>query len=207
MRTSILIPQNIHVFDVQGNEYFGCDQNWYKTTWQQIAGCGPSVAANILLYQQKSGRIKLPFNVQSKEDFVALMEEVWKYVTPSKRGLFVLKHFCEGIHKLLHSLNEDMPCFALPISSHIEKRPTIDQVIEFITTALKSNCPIAYLNLSSGNINNLPDWHWMTVIALEIVQNPDEVYLELYDNAEFRRINMNHWLSSTTLGGGFIYFK
>lgn len=84
------------VIDNNGQIYYGCDQAWYKDEWQKRAGCGPSVASNIILYLKANNKI-----YSKKDEVLLLMQECWDNVTPGEMGIPSTKIFCEAMDKYL----------------------------------------------------------------------------------------------------------
>jgi len=207
MRISIEKPEHLQLIDTVDGALYGCNQGWFQTPWQRLAGCGPSVASNILLYFHRAGRIIMPFEVKDKTDFINLMETVWQYVTPTSHGLYLLSQFCIGVNSIFKKIGSSLQCDSLDIPEQVQDRPDFSTVIDFIARGLNKDAPIAFLNLSNGTVNNLDEWHWVTVIALEVVPETNTTYLEIYDNSKSTRINLTEWYQSTTLGGGFVYFS
>ena len=206
MRYSIMQPDRLKMFDTADKVMYGCDQEWYPTPWQRMSGCGPSVASNVLLYLQRAGRIRFPIEVHDKTDFITLMEHVWKYVTPTSQGLYLLSHFCQGMTAIFESIQSAIQCETLDIPWKGKSRPDFSTVMDFIRTGISQDAPIAFLNLSNGSLKNLDGWHWVTVIALDHDEKNETTYLDLFDNGKSVRINLTEWYTTTVLGGGFIRF-
>lgn len=206
MRYSIEKPDRLELNDAVDGVLYGCDQDWFYTSWQRQSGCGPSVASNILLYFHRSGRIDLPVEVKDKTDFIKLMENVWKYVTPTSHGLFILSQFCGGVNKIIREFHSSLQCDSLKIPKLGKLRPDFSTVTQFILAGLNKDAPVAFLNLSNGSLNNLDKWHWVTVIALDNDDETNTTYLEIFDNSRKTRINLTEWYATTTHGGGFVYF-
>jgi hypothetical protein len=74
----------------EGIKHYGCEQEWYKTKWKRIAGCGPSTACNLLHYINSDKTEDIP---KCKADLVSFMDEIWDYVTPTLQGLAQLSSF------------------------------------------------------------------------------------------------------------------
>lgn len=207
MRVAIEKPDRIHLLDKANEAFYGCNQEWYKTPWQRMAGCGPSVASNILLYHYRAGRIDLPIDVSDVDGYINLMETVWQYVTPTSHGLYLLSQFCDGVNCILDKIGSTLQCDALNIPENVADRPDISMVLRFIEKGLKQDAPIAFLNLCNGTVKNLDEWHWVTVIALIIDENTNTAFFEVYDNSQSISINFTEWYQTTTRGGGFVYFS
>ncbi|MFA7673728.1 MAG: hypothetical protein WCY62_07740 [Clostridia bacterium] len=206
MMISINEPKWLQLTDITGDILYGCSQEWFRTTWQRMSGCGPCTASNIVLYFQRSGRIQTHIAVDSKPDFMRLMESVWKYVTPKYMGMHLVSQFYTGLNNYFKSINAELKCYTLDIPKHMESRPLIPVIVDFIAAGLSADSPVAFLNLSNGTVKDLDEWHWVTVIAMETNQDTGDVYLEIYDDRKDIKINFTQWYASTKLGGGFIYY-
>lgn len=198
---------NIHAKDQSGTEYFGCDQNWYASEWQQVSGCGPTTAATLLVYLQKSGRIKLPVTILEQKDCMLLMEAVWAHVTPTPNGIYLIEQFCEGVQSFAKMHGFDLTCHSLSIVESAALQSDLDDAIEFIKNGLAADCPIAFLNLCSGNICNLEGWHWVTIVALESDDENDQISITIFDGDKSEKIDFSSWFRTTTGGGALIYFE
>lgn len=199
--------ENIHVVDPSGLEYFGCDQNWYESEWQQMSGCGPSTAATLLLYLQKSGRIDLPIQVMQQKDCRLLMDEVWSHVTPTEDGIYLIEQFCSGIRRFAISQAISLECHTLGIPEPKHQRPELADAVAFIMNGLVRNSPIAFLNLCNGEVDNLEEWHWVTIVALETDDVQDQVLVTIFDGDKSEIIDFKRWLQTTSDGGALIYLS
>lgn len=188
-----------------GSLVTGSNQKWYPTLWQRMAGCGPTVASNLLLYQGRAGRLDLPAVVDSQESVLPLMEYSWKHITPGMRGVNKTSMFYEGLMKMLEERGSNLRYAALDIPKEASNRPTLEDVTTFLKAAFAADSPVAFLNLDSGKVNDLDDWHWMTTYALEAVAEDGTWLLSLTDNGVLQTINLGLWLESSKLGGGFVY--
>lgn len=207
MKFSLSKPENIHIADDFGNISFGCDQKWFGSFWQRMAGCGTIVASTILLYMHKSKRITLPKDVNCKSDCVTLIDDVWRFVTPTTRGISTIKHFRDGMYKLTQAYGYSIECSSLDIPKKKGLRPPLSSIVDFVSQGLVLDCPIAFLNLSNGKVKNLDEWHWVTIVSLETDKNNENVIAEIYDGEKSIIIDLKLWNETTTLGGGFVYFK
>lgn len=196
----------IHRVDAAGDEYFGCDQNWFRTEWQQMAGCGPSTAATLLMYLKENGRIHLPMDILAKQDCLLLMEVVWNHVTPTPNGIYLIEQFCGGIESFaaFHELHID--CRALSIPAEGQSRPLLADAINFMIEALTLDTPIAFLNLCNGDVEDLEEWHWVTLVALETDPDHTEAIATLFDGDKSSRFDFARWHETTHGGGALVYF-
>ena len=204
---SIREPDTFTIVDETGLPSRGCDQDWFGSEWQRISGCGPSVASGILYYLHRTGRIRLPFDVGRQSECIALMETVWKHVTPTSSGVDSLERFCDGVRGFLRSIGHDAACRSLGIPKDRTRRPGIAELVRFLSAGLDRDCPVAFLNLSSGRVRRIEGWHWMTVVALRTGQAPDCADALIFDGATSTWIDIAKWLATSALGGGFAYLE
>lgn len=204
---SLRNPDSIHILDNSGNIFFGCDQEWFKSHWQRLSGCGPSVASNLLLYLHRAKCISLPVDVNNQSDCIKLMEVVWSHVTPTLKGIYMLQQFYNGVHSFTQAHGYSLEGFSLDIPKKNTERPVLSAIVDFIAEGLLHDCPVAFLNLSNGMVSNLDKWHWVTIVALKTDQNNSYVFAKVYDAAESIIIDLKLWYETTSLGGGFVFFK
>lgn len=199
-------PQHLHFPIGNGEVYYGCDQEWFRTPWQRMAGCGPTVAATQILYLTKAKALPLPHNVHSKADCVHLLESVWRHVTPGFKGVHLIEQLSDGVLAFVKKENVDLSAHLLQVPRSPEERPSLAAVADFITAGLLADCPVAFLNLSNGKLHNLDEWHWVTLVGLQAEEDLGSVQATMYDGAKQTQIDLKLWLETTRLGGGFVYF-
>ena len=191
--------KNMDLMKVKDNEniYYGFSQKWYKDLWQQEAGCGPTVASSIINYYNQIDN----FKEVEIADALKIMEELWFYLLPTEYGLNSVKLFYDGI-KNYYSNKEVTIDY---INVNIKDKPSLDEIINFISKELSEDRPIAFLNLCNGEENNLDKWHW--VLVVEIFEENEEYFLNIIDDKELMKINLSLWYRTITNDGGFITFK
>ena len=204
-KISLHNPEMIHAMDPSDGEYFGCDQNWFNSDWQQQSGCGPSTASTLLLYLHKTRKMPLPVEVYAKKDCLLLMEEVWSHVTPTPDGIYLIEQFCSGISSFAKGHGLQLECHALEIPSRDKLRPSLEEVVRFVTQGLEKDSPIAFLNLSNGDVTNLEEWHWVTLVSLEADEANEIVNVEIFDGDTAKVIDFKLWYLTTIEGGALIY--
>lgn len=187
-----------------GETHLGSNQEWYSGEFQKHAGCGPAVAANLIHYlldKRECGG-----GYVSKKDFVALMEEVWCYVTPIEgRGLPSTDLFYRSLLDYSRDKGFQVSRFAiLDMHTPGSERPKLPEIIRLLENGLSCGLPVAFLSLNSGEEKNLDEWHWVTVISLE--HGEGQAYAEVMDEGKIKRADLSLWYGTTTLGGGFVYF-
>lgn len=199
----LLRPDYLHFSCPGSGVLFGCDQDWFRGFWQRKAGCGPCTGANLLLYLSRSGRLSLPMEITDRASFLILMERSWEYLTPGMKGLNSPYLMLEGLDAFLENLGSGMRSRALNIPTEEDRRPHFETAETFIRNGLLADSPVAFLNLSNGDVAQLESWHWVTVIGLDGKGRDAE--LVIYDNGRQLRVSLSRWLSTTRRGGGFVY--
>ena len=200
IKISIKNPEYLEILDdITSDKYYGCNQEWYKKPWQRMAGCGPTVASNIILYSKNNVGI-------SKNDSISIMDEMWKHVTPTMKGVNTTNIFYNGLLSYAKSKGLTLLYDAVDIPKKKEMRPTFERIISFIKISLENDVPLAFLNLCNGEEKCLDKWHWVTVTSLEYEEDLNCVSIEIVDESIKKTIDLKLWYNTTTLGGGFVSF-
>ncbi len=207
MNSSIRHPEYFQIFsEDESKTLFGCDQEWYRSHWQRISGCGPTAASNLMYYISRSKQAASGVDMTNgKDECLTLMEKVWAYVTPTQQGVDTTKRFVDSLGMYLDELQFKADLQVLNIAKAMKKRPTAEDVVTFLDQAMRNDAPIAFLNLCNGDETALEEWHWVTIISLEFNEDTSQVYVEIIDESQIKRINLTLWLRTTTRGGGFVY--
>lgn len=196
-------PELLHIEDA-GRLCLGAEQEWYGETWQRRAGCGPTSAAHLLCYLARTRsccQALIDSDCRYKEDFVALMEQVWQYVTPGKMGVNSIAMLREGALRYGAERGVQLQARELAVAAKpLARRPDAEELTDFLAQALADDLPVAFLNLASGAVANLDSWHWVTLVALDI-QNRTAT---MYDQGREAVINIGLWLRTSVLGGGLV---
>lgn len=205
IKKSIVNMECLKIQDIDaGTISYGCNQEWYGTKWQRLSGCGPTVATNLFLYlNYKTG---LSTEYKSKKDCVMLMEKMWKFVTPTIRGVNKTKIFYKGLYSYTKLKNMDACYEFIDIPKKKSERPEFVEVLKFIENSLKHDFPVAFLNLCNGEEEGLDSWHWVTVVSLDHSEESGGYAVEILDEGTIKRVNLALWFDTTKLGGGFVSF-
>lgn len=187
--------------------YEGGNQAWFPKRWQRLSGCGPTAATNLFFYlTHNQAPSELETGENLKEDWVALMEEMWKYVTPSMRGVNTTKKFYVPLRAFMKSKGLDVEYRFCDVPEKKDHRPQFQNILDFLDEALTKDAPIAFLNLDNGEVKNLDRWHWVTIISLEFTEDGGSAFVNILDEGCVKRIDLALWFKTTHLGGGFVYF-
>lgn len=205
VKVSLSDIERFHILDEESCEtYLGSNQEWYAGEFQRLAGCGPSVASNLIHYlllkkEKTKGCI-------SKKDFLALMEEVWRYVTPIEgRGLPSTDLFYRSLLDYSKDKGFYVCRFAiLDMHTPGSACPKLHEIIKLLENGLSCDLPVAFLCLDNGGETNLDAWHWVTITALEY--EGEQAHVDFIDNGKVKRADLTLWYKTTVLGGGFVYF-
>jgi hypothetical protein len=200
---------NIDLFQIReetsGAVYYGCSQEWYRTKWQRMGGCGPTTATNLIYYHLRScaGNTENAFQ-PTKSSCLALMEEVWDYVTPTLRGVSTTKLFCKGVMAYAEKSAVKITASVVDVPKSRAQRPDFGELLAFLDESLKNDLPVAFLNLDNGAEERLDAWHWVTIAGLEYAPNGTEAVVDILDEGMIKKINLLQWFRTTSLGGGFV---
>lgn len=207
-KISIAQPSLLKLLDNQSHDaYFGCDQEWYATQWQRLSGCGPTVACNIIFYLNNTRpTFGLGENSNSKDRCLSLMEELWKYVTPTSEGIPTTKMFCDALLNYTKAKGLNVACDFRDIPEDMSRRPELTNITNFIESALTKDAPVAFLNLCNGLVDNLERWHWVTIISMDYTGDGSTAFVDILDEGLIKNIDLALWYNTTKRGGGFVYF-
>lgn len=187
-----------------GHLFCGCNQEWYFGARQRRSGCGPTVFSNILLYLFHEVYAKNA--CVYKEDALALMEEVWQYITPTLLGVYSTEIFIRGALEYGQEKGMDYEYALLGVGGEHSCKSALEETVRFVKIGLARGVPVAFLNLCSGRAKNIDRWHWMTVISLEEDRDADGIKMGILDNGERKETDLKVWYDTTAMGGGFVYF-
>ncbi|MCL2852630.1 MAG: hypothetical protein FWE20_06310 [Defluviitaleaceae bacterium] len=196
-------PFGFEIRDNSDTVYFGGVQTWYRTIWQRRAGCGPTTASNIfaqLSFLDPCLAPLCPYDARRKDQFLLLMEEVWKYITPTWRGVNTCKILTSGAVRYAQDRDIRILPQVLDIPPESGERPDRNRVRAFLEEAFSNNLPVAFLNLCNGALSNLDRWHWVTLTSFD----PDTLSVTMCDQGKKIDIDFALWLRESTLGGGLV---
>ena len=200
-------PELLHISDGEGKWSCGCDQDWFGTEWQRRAGCGPSVASNIMIYLHAGGVLQLPYDIPGKAGSLRLMEDMWDHVTPTRFGVNTVQLFSDGLHSFAGRHGYRLDCDVMLYPKQPDKRPDFRKVVAFLAEGLALDCPVAFLNLSNGEVDNLDAWHWVTIVRMDADSENDPALIEIYDGNSTAMVDLKTWCATTTEDGGFVHFR
>ena len=179
----------------------GADQDWFPDPWQRRAGCGPTTASLIFHYLARQRSEFSPLRPEMGTewtDFLEHMCRVWEYVTPRSHGLNRPEYMVEGMAAYGKAVGVPLTPTLFSFPSARTKRPPWEGLRSFVAAGLKTDCPMAFLNLDNGKIKQLDRWHWVTLIGLE----GDTA--SIVDNGNTFTMDLRLWYATTKTRGGFV---
>ena len=185
--------------------FFGGNQEWYPSFWQRQAGCGPTAAATIAMYER---RRQDSDEIWTQKRLLQLMLTMWDFVTPQTMGLSKVEYYATGYERYLTNCGTSVnQSHVLNVPTAMKKRPALSTVIDFLAKALQDDQPVAFLNWHNGGLSQLESWHWVTIAGLAAETDEAKLVVTLSDGGLRKEIDLARWLTHTTLGGGFVYFE
>ena len=173
--------------------YYGGDQEWYKSHIKRSSGCGPTTAANIVMYELRKNSVSF-----SKDNYIRLMNNMWNYMPPKALGINKGSMFIKGFDNYIKTHDIDLKNHN---TFHIDKKKNKNKLYNFLKNAIKKDHPIAFLNLDNGNEERLEAWHWVTIIGID-----KDLNATICDNGSLKEIDLTLWINTTKSYGDFIYF-
>jgi len=195
MKISLANLDKLHFTDIDGGTYIGGSQKWYEKLHRKASGCGPVSASNLIWYMSRM--------CDGMEGYLELINEMYTLFAPGAGGIHSSGLFTSGIARYgeKHGLNIDSEVLDIP--ARHRDRPGIGTVVDFISTALQKDAPLAFLLLSNGTLKQPESWHWVTIIALET----DTMQVEISDYGMVVSVNISEWLKTSLLGGALVYLS
>jgi len=172
-----------------GGRWMGGSQAWYRRFWHRQSGCGPTNAALLVWYLARTRSEYAGLcdtGARSKDDFLRVMDAMFRCVTPGFRGVHSPAKFIRGVEAYAEVRGTDLSLTVL--------EP------EQIAPALQKDLPVAFLNLHSGNQRQLTHWHWMTIVACE----PGTMRARCCDGGRVLEFSLREWQATSRLGGSFV---
>lgn len=187
--------------------YHGFDQEWYQKKWHRMAGCGPTTASHIAFYVQQTRTWMSPImRGKAKQDALVLMDELWKYVTPTMQGVNKTEILEAGLISFArkHGIEIQTKSFIVPKAKN--QRPDLSLLADFLINGLNKDIPLAFLNWHQGKVENLEGWHWVTIVEVSWDASTSQLHVVILDGGVRKAIDLTLWHQTTKLGGGFVSF-
>jgi len=148
-------------------EYYGADQEWFRTGWERISGCGPATAALMIMYMAAAYpdccAALYPYALPAqKSEFAAHMAAVRDFVKPGLMGLTNPKEFARGALEFAETRGGGF------VTQQISHSMSVGVAFGFFKQALRHGYLPALLLLRnpSHELNDFT-WHWMPVTGCD----------------------------------------
>jgi hypothetical protein len=141
----------------------------------------------------------------TKEDALSVMNYVWDYVTPGINGIPSGKIFTEKFKTMADANKRRVEFQILEVPEDKRFRPDYDDIANIIKEGLISDQPVAFLNIDSGHVKNLDDYHWVVIIGAEF--DNDDCVIRIFDEGVEKELSISEWKSKTVRGGALVYLK
>ena len=204
---SLSRPQAMDVLCPDGTRARGADQDWYSLPWRQRAGCGPTAAAVQMAYlaaRRPALAALCPLEGREQGPFAAYMDQVWEYVTPGDHGLNRVEMYTGGVARFCGDRGVKLRPRALEVPAGGD-RPGFDRCAAFVRAGLEADCPVAFLNLDNGAVEDLDKWHWVLLSGLE--EGEGETLVTVVDGGRTFPIDLKLWYDTARDLGGFVWLE
>lgn len=205
----IVTMKSTHLVDLKKIQYtnpqtqetiFGFSQEWYKTKWQRLSGCGPTSASSLIYYACYNE------TEMDQNKALELMEVVWNYVTPGMGGVYKRSMFTNGLKRYFSKHDIQAEIESIEITKNKKTRMSLIDTVNFIENGLSKNALVAFLNLDNGDEKKLDEWHWVVISGIDVHAQHEQVFANIIDDGKLFAIDLNLWLNTTKRGGAFVYF-
>jgi hypothetical protein len=161
---------------------YGGNQDWFADQWAQKAGCGSVLGSNLYAYYHCQTKYEL-------DDFIAVMEQMFEYMTPGYMGYPYLYKFARTFVRI-------MAKDGIALKPVYQKRSkNYKQALTFVLNSIHENHPVAMLILHHRAKELEEDnWHWICLTGY--IEKKDG-YDIIFSDCGQRRIIDAHILFDT----------
>lgn len=186
-------------------ESYGGNQDWFRTYWMRLGGCGAETACECSIYFAREFEFKsaYPFDANSitKREYVDFAHIMEPYLRPRLSGINKLSIFVEGYGKYLKNQGID----GIKLSEFSGER-TYDEAREIVKQQIDKGMPLAFLTLRHRN-KKYEDyvWHWYLVNGYDETREGLKVKAVTYSEYEWLDLR-ELWDTRSNPKGGIILF-
>lgn len=184
---------------------YGGNQDWFRTYWMRIGGCGAETACECSIYFARELGFKelYPFdaNLITKKEYVDFAHIMEPYLRPRLSGINKLSIFVEGYGEYLQNKGAS--------SIHIGEfsgENSYDEAREMVKTQIDKGLPLAFLTLKHRN-KKYEDyvWHWYLVNGYD--EESEVLKIKAVTYSEYEWLDLRElWNTESTPKGGIILF-
>lgn len=192
---------NQKAFQIE-NDYGG-KQQWLlekeiTTKFWSDRSCGVAAAANIMTYAGSEFKeLKDLYYGNSKEDYIELMKELYKFIKPGIFGIPTLGKMSKGLKEFTKSKGIDLlPCTR---TWHFD----VKDGSRFIRGGLALGMPVLLLtwNYSDKELKN----HWVTVTGWDVVYGQE--FMTVSNWGKKKTYSYDEWASERSFLKGALYLS
>lgn len=149
----------VHIYEDKQLIGYGANQDWFLDSWAQKAGCASILASQLYAYYLSI------FN-SSKQDFLIIMNQMYRYFTPGKMGYPFLYKFARTFCQMMQEYN----IFLKPV--YLKNARCYQQAMDFVQKSINENHPVGLLILSHQAKELEEDnWHWVCITGYKYCDN------------------------------------
>lgn len=215
----------VKIVDEEDKVYYGGDQDWYESNLARNGACGTVAAANMTAYMASTNdKYKKLYGYESftKKDFLAHMNEFYKYLSPCKipfteqpLGIWPLSKFERGMKKYAKSCGVNLK----PVHKYVayNKKNTT----KYIKSGLKKDLPVALLLGMNHRFDgkkvvqpNGETWnqgsfalHWMTITEIKEDNIKKKTTIKVSTWGGYAYLDLEDCIDGEYLYQALIYFE
>ena len=205
VRTITVKNKDSLLFTYQCNNYYGASQLFYRDRWAQKAGCGATSATNMIMYLARNNAYfaKLFRQEINHDTVLGLMKRIYTYIMPTMLGVNRINIMIKGLTRL--AADNNLPFIINSLAVKITAKPSLTTLENYLIGNLSRNCPICFLNLDRGKVENIDSWHWILIYG--VAYDDHNLLAYAFDNGGIKKFDIKLWLASTKLNGGFVAIR
>lgn len=130
------------------------------------------------------------------------MKDVWNFVTPNSCGINRTEKFVKGSERYFLANNLKLNC---EFFNHKIYGSDFAALVNFLKSGFCLNQAIGFLNLQSGDIEQLENNHWVTLAQGNF--NGKNAEVTVFDGEKNFELDLLLWHKKTKKQGGFVFYR
>ena len=186
---------------------YGGNQDWFRTLWMRMGGCGAETACDSSIYFALHKGIEgiCPPEVTrlTREAYVDFAHRMEKYLWPRMTGIDRLEIFAEGYGRYLRDCGVDSLTMDL-----LDGSEPYEKAAETVRSRIDAGCPIPTLILNHRD-RSLEDyvWHWFLLNGYEM-KDTGAMLVKAVTYSEYEWLDLRRlWETGYRRRGGLILFR
>lgn len=222
--TAIRHPEWLAVFDNQTRaEHFGARQSWFPKRYQRQRGCAVVTASlamaycarkpqHVSLYQpyleadRVTGQIPADYRLE-RQNFIGQMQDLWRYISPPLWGV-LLSRYTTAVERFVKDRGLVISCEVHKLSFYRKRnRRNFKRLIHFIQASLKNDVPVAMLLYSKGQVTEVQDRHWISIVEIQCNNDFSQAEVTVSDHGRKKHFSLDKWFYTSRIGGACVGYK